>query len=52
MDKIIPFKYLDDILSIFDNGGRFYNLLTKANDGNISQEELSKVAGLFSDKQK
>ncbi|MFY0689721.1 MAG: hypothetical protein JXQ90_21300 [Cyclobacteriaceae bacterium] len=34
-----------------DNGGRFYNLLTKANDGNISSAELAKVAGVFSDVQ-
>ncbi|MHA7057154.1 hypothetical protein ACWGOQ_0008050 [Aquimarina sp. M1] len=35
-----------------DNGGRFYNILTKSEDGVISQSELGKVAGLFSNKQK
>lgn len=34
-----------------DNGGRFYNILTKAEDGIISQAELGKVGGLFSSKQ-
>ena len=35
-----------------DNGGRFFNLLTRANDGNISASELGKVAGVLGDKQK
>lgn len=35
-----------------DNGGRFYNVLTKSSDGTISQAELGKVAGRFTDKQK
>ena len=33
-------------------GGRFYNVLTKSDDGIISTSELGKVAGLFIDKQK
>ena len=51
MQQIIPFNALPDALSTLDNGGRFYNLLTKSDDGNISIEELSKVAGLFSSRQ-
>jgi len=52
MKKIIPYKTTTNALATLDNGGRFYNLATKANDGNISSAELSKVAGFFSDKQK
>ncbi|WP_299222711.1 hypothetical protein [uncultured Aquimarina sp.] len=52
MKKIEPFKNIDEAIATLDNGGRFYNILTKADDGVISPAELGKVAGLFSDKQK
>lgn len=52
MRKIIPFENFEDALKVLDNGGRFYNILTKAKDGVISTAELGKVSGLFSDKQK
>jgi len=52
MNEIIPYKTVENALESLDNGGRFYNLITKADDGNISSSELSKVAGVFSDKQK
>jgi len=52
MKKIIPYKTTRNAITAMDNGGRFYNLLTKANDGNVSTSELAKVAGVFSDKQK
>lgn len=52
MNKIIPFKNLQEAETALDNGGRFYNLFTHAQDGQISSQELSKVAGLFSDQQK
>ena len=48
----MPYRTVRNALTSIDNGGRFYNLLTKANDGNISTSELGKVAGSFSDKQK
>lgn len=51
MIKIEPFKNIDKALHALDNGGRFYNLLTQANDGLIVEAELSKVAGLFNNKQ-
>ncbi|MGC6429822.1 MAG: hypothetical protein ACON5F_02145 [Jejuia sp.] len=51
MKKIKPYKYADEALAALDNGGRFYNILTKANDGIISQAELGKVGGVFNDKQ-
>lgn len=52
MKKIIPFENFKDASATLDNGGRFYNLLTKAEDGHISFPELGRVAGVFNDKQK
>lgn len=52
MKKIIPYKTSKNALASLDNGGRFYNLITKANDGEITTAELSKVVGLVSGKQK
>lgn len=51
MKKITPYQNLNTALKTLDNGGRFYNILTKAEDGIISQAELGKVGGLFSSKQ-
>lgn len=52
MKKIAPYKSIDEAMLSLDNGGRFYNLLTKAKDGVISKSELGKVGGLFNDTQK
>ncbi len=52
MKKIEPYKNINEATLSLDNGGRFYNVLTKSNDGIISSSELGKVAGLFIDKQK
>lgn len=52
MKKIIPYKTPKNALEELDNGGRFYNLITKANDGKVNAAELSKVAGVMSDKQR
>ncbi|WP_341225426.1 hypothetical protein [uncultured Arcticibacterium sp.] len=51
MTKIEPYLNIDDAIESLDNGGRFYNILTSADDGVISQSELGKVAGLLNDKQ-
>lgn len=51
MKKIEPFRSYNDALSTLDNGGRFYNILTKADDGVISKAELGKVGGIFYGKQ-
>lgn len=51
MKKITPYKTTRNALASLDNGGRFYNLITKADDGKISTAELSKAAGVFSGKQ-
>ncbi|WP_342327446.1 hypothetical protein [Pedobacter sp. FW305-3-2-15-E-R2A2] len=52
MKKIESYIDVNDAISDLDNGGRFYNLFTHADDGIISQAELGKVGGLFNDKQK
>ena len=52
MKKIEPFRNFNDALSNLDNGGRFYNILTKADDGVISKAELGKVGGIFNNKQR
>jgi len=52
MKKVNPYRYVDEALSSLDNGGRFYNIFTKAMDGIISKSELGKVGGVFNDKQK
>ncbi|UZR99513.1 hypothetical protein [Chondrinema litorale] len=55
MKEITPYNELETALTELDNGGRFYNILTKADDGNITSAELSKAAGaatMFTDKQK
>lgn len=50
MKKIEPYKSKTEALQILDNGGRFYNFLTKASDGVINTSELREVAGGFNSK--
>jgi len=52
MKQIIPYQNITEALSQLDNGGRFYNLFTKAGDGEINVAELIKVAGMFNERQK
>jgi hypothetical protein len=52
MKKITPYKTAKNAFTALDNGGRFYNLFSKADDGQISSAELAKAAGFFSDRQK
>ncbi|MEM6524197.1 MAG: hypothetical protein AAGF85_01550 [Bacteroidota bacterium] len=51
MRKIIPYKTTKNAFAVLDNGGRFYNWSSKANDGNISSAELGKAVGAFSSQQ-
>ncbi|MEL7148596.1 MAG: hypothetical protein AAFO69_19635 [Bacteroidota bacterium] len=51
MKKINPYKSYRYALASLDNGGRFYNLRSKANDGDITSAELRKAAGVFSGRQ-
>lgn len=51
MKKVQPYQNIEEALNTLDNGGRFYNIFTKAGDGIISQAELGKVGGVFNNKQ-
>ena len=51
MEKIKPYKDLKCALQSLDNGGRFFNFRTKAEDGIITQSELGKVGGVFIESQ-
>ena len=51
MKKIKPYFAINEAIKSLDNGGRFYNIQTKAKDGIINQSELGKVGGIFNDKQ-
>ena len=50
MKQIIPYRTLQGALNALDNGGRFYNVFTKAKDEVITDSELYKAAGVFSKK--
>lgn len=52
MEQIIPYQNITAALSQLDNGGRFFNFSSKAEDGEITVAELAKVAGMFNEKQK
>ena len=52
MKEIVPYKTVQGALKALDNGGRFYNVFTKARDEVISDSELFKAAGVFSGKDK
>tara|TARA_R110002050_G_scaffold147017_1_gene272642 strand:- start:21683 stop:22312 length:630 start_codon:yes stop_codon:yes gene_type:complete len=52
MKKIEPYRNSTEANLDLDNGGRFFNLFTNANDGEISISELGKIAGVFGEKQK
>ncbi|WP_083252209.1 hypothetical protein [Pedobacter steynii] len=52
MKQIEPYTNVDEAILSLDNGGRFYNLFSSADDGIITQSELSKVGGLFNNRQK
>lgn len=51
MKKVAPYKDKRFAIAALDNGGRFYNLFTHAEDGEISASELGKAAGVFSSRQ-
>lgn len=52
MEQIIPYQNITAALVQLDNGGHFFNLFSKAEDGEITAAELSKVAGMFNERQK
>lgn len=52
MEEIKPYTSFEEAMQELDNGGRFYNLFTEAQDEVITPAELSKVSGVFLTKQK
>jgi hypothetical protein len=49
MKQVIPYKTMTGAMRALDNGGRFFNLFTHAGDGEITQGEVSKAAGVMGD---
>ena len=47
MREIEPYHNLEELKKAIDNGGRFYNLFTQADDAVVSPGELAKAAGVF-----
>ncbi len=45
--KIEPYKTISGAMRSLDNGGRFYNLFTAADDQQITAAELKKAAGIL-----
>ena len=48
MRRVVPFRTIAGALRSLDNGGRFFNMLTKAGDGSITKAEVYKAAGVSS----
>ncbi len=47
MREVHPYKTQGGLLKALDNGGRFFNIFTKAGDDRITRAELAKAAGVF-----
>ncbi len=47
MREVEPYRSLTELQQAIDNGGRFYNLFTAADDAVVSPGELAKAAGVY-----
>ena len=47
MREVQPYRTERGLLKALDNGGRFFNIFTKAGDDQITRAELAKAAGTF-----
>jgi hypothetical protein len=47
MRELKPYQTMQGLRTAIDNGGRFYNLFSEANDQVLTREELAKAAGVF-----
>ncbi len=52
MEQLKPYQNISEAINHLDNGGHFFNLFTKADDGEINVGELAKVAGIFNERQR
>lgn len=50
MEHVVSFSSRSEALEALDNGGRFYNFLTRADDGEITAAELGKATGAVVDR--
>lgn len=48
MRELKPYKTVQGLRKSLDNGGRFYNFFTAADDHVVTRAELAKAAGVFS----
>lgn len=48
MKEVRPYKTVAGMAKALDNGGRFYNVLTKAGDDVVTGAELARAAGTWS----
>jgi hypothetical protein len=51
MKLVEPFQSMQQASRSLDNGGRFFDILSRADDGVITTAELSKAAGVFTERQ-
>lgn len=47
MRELKPYRTMQGLRKSIDNGGRFYNILTYADDHVVTRAELAKAAGVF-----
>ena len=47
MRELKPYRTMQGLRRAIDNGGRFYNILTNADDHVVTRAELAKAAGVF-----
>ena len=47
MRELKPYRTLHGLRTAIDNGGRFYNLFSQADDQVVTRGELAKAAGVF-----
>jgi len=47
MRELKPYRTLRGLQKSIDNGGRFYNFFTSADDQTVTRAELAKAAGVF-----
>ncbi len=52
MREVQPYKTEGGLLKALDNGGRFFNVFTRARNDQITRAELAKAAGVFGSKPK
>ncbi len=48
MRELKPYRTMSGLRKAIDNGGRFYNFFTTADDHVVTRAELAKAAGVFS----